>query len=84
MIHPANPQKIWVGSVSGGIWTTSLRLEIHLTLARIYEGRGDLTAALNHFRGALINAPDNQEAKQGIDRNLKGLEGKASEPPPQQ
>jgi photosystem II stability/assembly factor-like uncharacterized protein len=23
VIHPTNPQKIWVGSVSGGIWTTS-------------------------------------------------------------
>jgi tetratricopeptide (TPR) repeat protein len=68
----------------GGIWTTSLRLEIHLTLARIYEGRGDLASALNHFKGALINAPDNQEAKQGVDRNQKALEGKAAEAPPQQ
>src|SRR5437868_9045093 len=33
----------------GGIWTTPLRLEIHLTLARMYEGRGDLEAALNHY-----------------------------------
>ena len=67
----------------GGIWTTSLRLEIHLTLARIYEGRGDLQAAVNHFRGALINAPDNDEAKQGLARTLQALAGKVAEPTPQ-
>jgi tetratricopeptide (TPR) repeat protein len=68
----------------GGIWTMSLRLELHLTLAHIYEGRGDSAAALNHFRGALINAPDNQEALQGVERNKQALAGRAPEPPPQQ
>ena len=68
----------------GGIWTTSLRLEIHLTLARIYEGRGDSKAALTHFRGALINAPDNDEAKQGVLRNETVLEGRAPEETPKQ
>jgi tetratricopeptide (TPR) repeat protein len=64
----------------GGIWTTPLRLEIHLTLARLYEGRGDLEAALNHYRGALTNAPDNDEALKGIDRTKAALSGQPAAP----
>jgi tetratricopeptide (TPR) repeat protein len=64
----------------GGIWTTALRLEIHLTLARLYEGRGDLEAALNHYRGALTNAPDNDEALKGIERTKAALSGKEAAP----
>lgn len=67
-----------------GIWTTSLRLDIHLTLARLYEGRGDLEAALNHYKGALTNDQDNEEALSGVERNQKALEGKAVPPAPQQ
>ena len=61
-----------------GIWTASLRLEIHLTLARLYEGRGDLQSALDHYRGALTNAPDNDEALKGIDRTEKAISGKGA------
>jgi tetratricopeptide (TPR) repeat protein len=68
----------------GGIWTTSLRLDIHLTLARLYEGRGDLEAALNHYKGALTNDQNNAEAMKGVERNQKALEAKNSPPPPQQ
>lgn len=64
----------------GGIWTTPLRLEIHLTLARLYEGRGDLEAALNHYRGALTNAPDNDEALKGIERTKAALSGQPAAP----
>ncbi|MBV8879343.1 MAG: tetratricopeptide repeat protein [Planctomycetaceae bacterium] len=68
-----------------GIWTTSLRLEIHLTLARLYEGRGDLEAALTHYKGALTNDPANEEALQGVERNQRALESKSVPPPaPQQ
>ncbi len=64
----------------GGIWTTSLRLEIHLTLARLYEGRGDLEAALRHYNGALNNAPDNDEAQKGHDRVKAALSGQPAAP----
>ncbi|HLY72623.1 MAG TPA: tetratricopeptide repeat protein [Planctomycetota bacterium] len=67
-----------------GIWTTSLRLEIHLTLARLYEGRGDLEAALSHYKGALTNDQDNAEAMKGVERSQKALEGKSVAPAPQQ
>ena len=67
-----------------GIWTTSLRLDIHLTLARLYEGRGDLDSALSHYKGALTNDPENAEALQGVERNQKALEGKSAPPAPQQ
>ena len=67
-----------------GIWTTSLRLDIHLTLARLYEGRGDLESALNHFKGALSNDQDNAEALKGVERVQKALEAKNSPPAPQQ
>jgi len=69
-----------------GIWTTPLRLEIHLTLAKLYEGRGDLQMALEHYRGAELNAPDNEEALQGIERVKAALEGRSAAPeaPPQQ
>jgi tetratricopeptide (TPR) repeat protein len=67
-----------------GLWTTSLRLEIHLTLARLYEGRGDLESALNHYKGALTNDPDNAEALKGVERSQKALEGKSAAPAPQQ
>jgi tetratricopeptide (TPR) repeat protein len=66
-----------------GIWTTPLRLEIHLTLARLYEGRGDLQMALEHYRGAEANAPDNDEALQGIARVKAALAGRPSEAPQQ-
>ncbi|HVE43470.1 MAG TPA: tetratricopeptide repeat protein [Planctomycetota bacterium] len=64
----------------GGIWTTGLRLEIHLTLARLYEGRGDLEAALRHYNGALSNAPDNDEAQKGHDRVKAALSGQPAAP----
>lgn len=68
-----------------GIWTTALRLDIHLTLARLYEGRGDLESALKHYKGALTNAPDNVEALEGVERNRKALDAKDVPPaPPQQ
>jgi len=67
-----------------GIWTTSLRLDIHLTLARLYEARGDSENALNHYKGALMNDQDNAEALKGVDRNQKALEGKNAAPAPQQ
>jgi tetratricopeptide (TPR) repeat protein len=69
-----------------GIWTTQLRLEIHLTLAKLYEGRGDLQKALEHYRGAELNAPENVEALEGIDRIKAALDGRAAAPeaPPQQ
>jgi len=63
-----------------GIWTTELRLDIHLTLARLYEGRGDLESALNHYHGALTNDPDNDEALKGIDRIKAALAGKEAAP----
>jgi len=59
----------------GGIWTTSLRLEIHLTLGRLYEGRGDLANALVHYDGALTNSPDNAEAQAGYDRVKAAMHG---------
>jgi tetratricopeptide (TPR) repeat protein len=65
-----------------GVWTTSLRLEIHLTLARLYEGRGDLESALKHFRGALSNDQDNAEALKGVERIQKALEAKGAPPAP--
>jgi tetratricopeptide (TPR) repeat protein len=65
-----------------GIWTTSLRLDIHLTLARLYESRGDLDSALNHYKGALVNEPENEEALTGVARIHKALEEKAAPPPP--
>jgi tetratricopeptide (TPR) repeat protein len=65
-----------------GLWTTSLRLEIHLTLARLYEGRGDLESALNHYKGALTNDAENVEALQGLERNKKALEAKEVPPAP--
>jgi tetratricopeptide (TPR) repeat protein len=68
----------------GGIWTAALRLDIHLTLARLYEGRGDLEAALNHYKGALTNDPDNAEALSGVERNQKALSEKNVPPAPQQ
>ncbi len=73
-------------SALAGIWTTSLRLEIHLTLARLYEARGDLQAALEHYRGAEMNAPENEEVLKGIERVKAALEGRpaAPEAPPQQ
>jgi len=67
-----------------GLWTTALRLEIHLTLARLYEGRGDMESALNHYKGALTNDPDNAEALKGVERSQKALEGKSVAPAPQQ
>ena len=67
-----------------GIWTTPLRLEIHLTLARLYEGRGDLDAALEHYRGAEVNAPDNKEALEGIARVKAARAGRTEEAPQQQ
>lgn len=69
-----------------GIWTVSLRLEIHLTLARLYEGRGDLDSALKHYKGALTNAPENEEALAGVERNQKALSEKSvpAPAPPQQ
>jgi tetratricopeptide (TPR) repeat protein len=67
----------------GGIWTTPLRLEIHLTLARLYEGRGDLQSALTHYQGALTNSPDNDEAVKGVERTKAALAGKAAEAPQQ-
>jgi len=67
-----------------GIWTTSLRLDIHLTLARLYEGRGDLESALTHYKGALTNDAENAEALQGVERNQKALEAKNVPPAPQQ
>jgi tetratricopeptide (TPR) repeat protein len=67
----------------GGIWTTPLRLEIHLTLGRLYEGRGDLQSALTHYQGALANSPDNDEAAKGVDRTKAALAGKAAETPQQ-
>src|SRR6185295_11774416 len=63
-----------------GIWTTSLRLDIHLTLARLYEGRGDLESALNHYNGALTNDPDNDEALKGVDRIKAALDGREAAP----
>lgn len=66
-----------------GIWTTPLRLEIHLTLARLYEGRGDLEMALTHYRGAETNAPHNEEALKGIERTKAALSGKSAEAPQQ-
>jgi len=71
-------------SALAGIWTTSLRLEIHLTLARLYEGRGDLDAALNHYKGALTNDQENAEAMTGVERIQKALEAKSALPAPQQ
>ena len=76
-------------SALAGIWTTSLRLDIHLTLARLYESRGDLDSALNHFRGALSNDPENAEALAGVERIQKALSEKvepapAPAPAPQQ
>jgi tetratricopeptide (TPR) repeat protein len=65
-----------------GVWTAALRLEIHLTLGRLYEGRGDVDSAMNHYRGALTNDPENEEALQGVERCKKALEGKAAEPAP--
>jgi tetratricopeptide (TPR) repeat protein len=67
-------------SALGGIWTTGLRLEIHLTLARLYEGRGDLEAALKHYDGALTNAPENDEALKGRDRVKAALSGQPAAP----
>jgi tetratricopeptide (TPR) repeat protein len=67
-----------------GIWTTSLRLEIHLTLAKLYEGRGDSESALKHYKGALTNDQDNAEALKGVERNQKALEAKNAAPAPQQ
>jgi tetratricopeptide (TPR) repeat protein len=67
----------------GGIWTTPLRLEIHLTLAHLYEGRGDLNSALTHYQGALTNSPDNDEAAKGVERTKAALSGKAAEAPQQ-
>jgi tetratricopeptide (TPR) repeat protein len=64
----------------GGIWTVPLRLEIHLTLARLYEGRGDLQAALNHYNGALTNSPDNEEALTGVDRVKQALSARSEAP----
>lgn len=64
----------------GGIWTASLRLEIHLSLAHLYEGRGELEPALAHYRGALTNAPDNDEALKGVDRTKAALSGKSAPP----
>ena len=63
-----------------GIWTTGLRLEIHLTLARLYEGRGDLEAALRHYNGALTNSPENDEALKGQDRVKAALSGQPAAP----
>jgi tetratricopeptide (TPR) repeat protein len=68
----------------GGLWTTALRLDIHLTLARLYEGRGDIESALNHYKGALTNDPTNEEALKGVDRSKKALEAKEAPPAPQQ
>jgi len=60
-----------------GIWTTVLRLEIHLTLGRLYEGRGDLENALVHYRAALDNSPENKEAEDGIDRVKTAMSGRS-------
>jgi tetratricopeptide (TPR) repeat protein len=60
----------------GGIWTAALRLEIHLTLGHLYEGRGDLENALRHYRGALENAADNEEALAGVDRVKTAMSGR--------
>ena len=60
-----------------GIWTVPLRLEIHLTLARLYEGRGDLQAALTHYYGALENDEANAEAEAGIDRVKAAMAGRS-------
>lgn len=64
----------------GGIWTVPLRLEIHLTLARLYEGRGDLEAALRHYHGALENSLNNEEALAGVDRTKAALSGRSDTP----
>lgn len=66
-----------------GIWTAGLRLDIHLSLARLYEGRGDLQSALRHYEEALINAPENEEALKGIDRTKAAMSGRAAEAPQQ-
>jgi tetratricopeptide (TPR) repeat protein len=71
-------------SALAGIWTTSLRLDIHLTLARLYEGRGDLDSAMTHYKGALTNDPENEEALTGVQRNQKALSEKNVPPAPQQ
>jgi tetratricopeptide (TPR) repeat protein len=73
-------------SALAGVWTTALRLEIHLTLARLYEGRGDLDSAMKHYRGALVNDPENEEALTGVARIEKSLSEKGNPPPapPQQ
>jgi len=60
-----------------GIWTANLRLEIHLTLGRLYEGRGDLENALSNYRGALENAPDNKDAQDGVDRVKAAMAGRS-------
>jgi tetratricopeptide (TPR) repeat protein len=64
-------------SALNGIWTATLRLEIHMTLARLYEGRGDLENALTHYRGALENDPDNQDAQDSIDRVKAAMAGRS-------
>lgn len=64
-------------SALGGIWTTVLRLEIHLTLARVYEGRGDLENALAHYNGALTNDSNNEEALAGVDRVKAAMAGRS-------
>jgi len=69
-------------SALAGIWTASLRLEIHLTLGRLYEGRGDVDSAMNHYRGALTNDAENAEALQGVERCKKALEAKEAAPAP--
>ena len=61
----------------GGIWTVPLRLEIHLTLGRLYEGRGDLENALVHYYGALENEPENPEAEAGIARIKAAQSGRS-------
>jgi tetratricopeptide (TPR) repeat protein len=63
-----------------GIWTASLRLEIHLALGHLYEGRGDLENALKHYDGALNNFPENEEALKGVDRVKTAMAGRPAAP----
>jgi tetratricopeptide (TPR) repeat protein len=51
-----------------GVWARSARLTIRLQLAALYFERGEYGAALGHYEGALVNDPDNAEAKAGIEK----------------
>lgn len=51
-----------------GVWARSARLAIRLQLAALYFERGEYGAALGHYEGALVNDPENAEAKAGIEK----------------